>query len=50
MLLTRGPRFMIRKDIDLNEFIVDVEKMVVKQDYNDSDGGNLESDGVEWSK
>ena len=33
--LKRGPRYMMRKELDLKEFLVDLEKMVVKNGYND---------------
>ena len=34
--LTKGPRFMARGPLDIKEFMVDVEKMLVKNDYNDT--------------
>jgi len=33
-ILSRGPKFMIREDLSLEDYKVDVEKMVVKQKYN----------------
>ena len=42
-LLMRGPRFMKRNEIDINEFTVEVEKMIVKQGYNE-DGSREESE------
>ena len=44
--LTKGSRFMARGELDIKEFMVDVEKMLVKNDYNqdDSENGNETED------
>ena len=38
LVLNKGPKFMVRKDIKYEEFCSEVEKGVAKQDYNDIDG------------
>ena len=47
--LTKGSRFMARGELDIKEFMVDVEKMLVKNDYNqdDSENGNTTEDTEE---
>ena len=35
--LTRGPRFMMREELNIKEFMADVEKMLVKNAYNEID-------------
>ena len=45
-LLTKGPKFMKRNDIDINEFVVEVEKMIVKHEYN-RDDDKIETEDIE---
>ena len=45
--LTRGPKFMMRNEIDIKEFTVDVEKMIVKEGYNGEENEGMNDDGVE---
>ena len=46
--LTRGPKFMMRNEIDIKEFTVDVEKMIVKESYNGEENKGMNDNGVYW--
>ena len=38
-LLARGPKFMVREELDAEEFTVEVEKMIAKEKFNDTYDG-----------
>ena len=42
--LRKGPRYMIRQNVKEEEFMVDLEKIVVKEKYDASSNGRDESD------
>ena len=44
--LTRGPKFTMRYEIDIREFTVDVEKMIVKEGYIGEENEGMNDDGV----
>ena len=46
LVLNKGPGFMIRRDVDINEFRQEVEKGIAKQNYNDVEQEDLEPGSV----
>ena len=41
---------MMRNEIDIKEFTVDVEKIIVKEGYNGEENEGINDDGVEWDE
>ena len=46
MILNKGPKFMVRRNVRLDEFCLEMEKSITKQNYNDI-YNNVCDDGME---
>ena len=40
-LLSRGPKYMVRKELSLEDFTVEMEKMVAKQKFDNAFNGSM---------
>ena len=43
-VLSKGPKYMIRREVDVDEFKLEVEKCIAKQNYNDGDDDTIPAD------
>ena len=45
-LLSRGPKYMVRKELSLEDFTVEMEKMVAKQKFDNAFNGSMGEDDL----